>query len=68
MGDIVDWKLEACSGLRAVESDSRLDPQWTGEASSTLPLREEETQDSSYAAADGCLRTDPDRTGGLSLE
>ncbi len=36
-----------------VESDSRLFPRRAGEASSTLPRREEEPQVPSYAAADG---------------
>lgn len=40
--------------FKAVESESRLFPQWTGEASTTLPRREEEPQDSSYAAAGSC--------------
>ena len=38
-------------GVMGVENDSFLIPQRSDEASSTLPRREEEPQNSSYAAA-----------------
>lgn len=51
------WSWWAAAGARAGESSGRLIPRWTGEASSTLPRREEEAQGSSYAAAGGRPRT-----------
>lgn len=43
--------LNSQAGVKGVESGSRLNPEWTDEASSTLPPREEEPLIASYAAA-----------------